>query len=160
MNETTPQPKAATGRPKLDPKERFEGNASFRCHVAEKEFIKQQAQAVGLKPGPYCRARVLGIPLKSAGIKLDPKKIDEVIETIANKPDLVAESRVPDGLLHELSRLSQRFVDVGNLVNQLARDKHTHRTFTHDWEQVRDDLQDTRRSIVVVLDRIGELLDD
>lgn len=160
MEQTTTTTKTLVGRPPLDPSEVFETSAAFRCHVVEKEFLKQQAAASGLRLGPYCRARSLGIPTKQAGVKIDPEDIETLINTLKDRPSSGGSTVIPDGLLHELSQLSRRFADVGNLANQLARDVHTDRSFTHDWREVRDGIQETRQSIVALLDKIGVLLGD
>ena len=135
----------------------------FRCHLVERAFIQEQARQANLKPGPYCRRRVLGLPLSPARLPLDPKKLDQLIKAIESEqsPAITgAVSRVPPGLLHELSRLSVKLSNVGNLANQLARSVHTDRAFSYDWAEVRDGLNQTKSELAEVIARVGAAFDD
>lgn len=151
------------GRPSADPDEVHLATVAFRCHTAEKAFIAEQARLAGLKPGPYCRRRVLGLPLSPSQLQLDPKKLESLTKAIAEDcAPMVTGTRpiVPPGLLHELSRLSVKITNIGNLANQLARAAHTDGRFKHDWEEVRDGLNETKAELAEVLAKVGAAFDD
>lgn len=151
------------GRPPVDSNEELGAVIGFRCHTAEKVYLQEQARQAGLKPGPYCRRRALGLPLSPARLPLDPKKLDQLIEAIESEqaPAITGTvSRVPPGLLHELSRLSIKLSNVGNLANQLAREMHTDRSFSHDWGEVRDGLLETKTELAEVIAKVGAAFDD
>jgi len=151
------------GRPPAKHDEELGAVIGFRCHTAERAFIQEQARQANLKPGPYCRRRVLGLPLSPARLPLDPKKLEQLIKAIESEqaPAVTGTvSRVPPGLLHELSRLSVKLSNVGNLANQLARAVHTDRSFSHDWAEVRDGLNETRAELAEVIAKVGAAFDD
>ncbi len=151
------------GRPPVDSNEELGAVIAFRCHTSEKAYIQEQARQAGLKPGPYCRRRALGLPLTPARLPLDPEKLELLIKAIESEqsPAITGTvSKVPPGLLHELSRLSVKLSNVGNLANQLARELHTDRSFSHDWQEVRNELLETKTELAEVLAKVGAAFDD
>jgi len=150
------------GRPPTNTDEVRASVMAFRCHTAEKAYVQERAQQAGLKPGEYCRRRVLGLPLSPARLPLDPKKLARLTSALEEEsPAIVAApSRVPPGLLHELSRLSVKLTNIGNLANQLARATHTDRTFRVDWREVRDGLNQTKAELAEVIAQVGAAFDD
>ena len=135
MSDETTAPRKPGGRPALTPEERLDAVLSFRLHTAEKAHIQEQADIAGLTPGEYVRRRILGHRVNPRPAKADA------------------------ALLHELSRLSVKLINIGNLVNQLARATHIGKRFTVEWGRTKEQLNETTAQLQELFRKVGTHFD-
>ena len=105
-------------RPKKQDGEKRNEVARFRVTLAEREYIRAQAQAAGLLEAEYLRRRALGYAVPPARL-----------------------GRVDPALVSELNR-------IGVNVNQLARATHRGSDFVHTWQIIGKQLSDVLATVV------------
>ena len=105
-------------RPRKQDGERRNEVARFRVTLAEREYIRAQAQAAGLLEAEYLRRRALGYAVSPA------------------RP-----GRSDPALISELNR-------IGVNVNQLARATHRGSDFVHTWQIIGKQLSDVLAAVV------------
>jgi len=65
-------------RPIKDPEEKRSEVARFRVTIAERAFLRSQAEAAGLSEAEYLRKRALGLPVRAAQSGSDPALVSEL----------------------------------------------------------------------------------
>ena len=105
-------------RPKKQDGEKRDEVARFRVTLAEREYIRAQANAAGLGEAEYLRRRALGYAVPPA-----------------------RSGRSDPALISELNR-------IGVNVNQLARATHRGSDFVHSWQIIGKQLSDVLASVV------------
>ena len=105
-------------RPRKQDREKRNEVARFRVTLAEREYIRAQAQAAGLLEAEYLRRRALGYAVPPA------------------RP-----GRSDPALVSELNR-------IGVNVNQLARATHRGSDFVHTWQIIGKQLSDVLVAVV------------
>ena len=65
-------------RPEKSPEEKRSEVARFRLTIAERAFLRSQAEAAGLSEAEYLRKRALGLPVRAASERSDPALVSEL----------------------------------------------------------------------------------
>ena len=65
-------------RPQKSPEEKRSEVARFRLTIAERAFLRSQADAAGLSEAEYLRKRALGLPVRAASERSDPALVSEL----------------------------------------------------------------------------------
>jgi hypothetical protein len=65
-------------RPEKTPEEKRSETARFRLTVAERAFLRGQAETAGLTEAEFLRRRALGLPVRAASARSDPVLVSEL----------------------------------------------------------------------------------
>lgn len=65
-------------RPEKSPEEKRSEVARFRLTIAERAFLRSQADAARLSEAEYLRKRALGLPVRAASERSDPALVSEL----------------------------------------------------------------------------------
>ncbi|MEM6888166.1 MAG: plasmid mobilization relaxosome protein MobC [Pseudomonadota bacterium] len=65
-------------RPEKKPNEKRSEVARFRVTIAERAFLRSQAEAAGLTEADYLRKRALGMPVRASSERSDPALVSEL----------------------------------------------------------------------------------
>jgi hypothetical protein len=120
------------GRPRKQDSERRSAVVKADLTLAEKDYLREQADKAGLSEAEYTRRRVLGFAVKSAP----------------------ASGAADPALISEINRLGNQLSALGNLTNQVALYLHTDRSLRPEWENLPAEIKAARQLVENTLDKV------
>jgi len=99
-------------RPVKDPEEKRTETARFRLTVAERAYLRAQAEAAGLSETEFLRRRALGLSVRPAPARNDPALLSELNRIGVNVNQLARAT-------HRGSDFTRYWREVGGALEQV-----------------------------------------